>query len=121
MAEPSEANSESARVRLLELLEGDDWKFSLRAETEGKLALRWLHDRVPTRGEMVAYVVALLKANLELMCVPQGTPPGSTGIAWQMVDSRNIFVKLRIEGGFGQASQVEYAYIQSLHESAHPK
>lgn len=123
-------NRETARARLLELLEGDDceWEFSERAEREGRIVLRWLHKRMPTRWEMVEYVISLLKANTPLQCAPQGDPPGSTGIAWQMTASRNVFVKLRIceqglsevrVGGlkFGQ----EYAFIQSIHESIHPQ
>jgi len=104
----------------LELLEGDDWEFSKRARREGKLALRWLHDREPTDWEMVVYVISLLKTNTTLRCAPQGDPPGSTGNAWQLTDARNIFVKLRIAGGFGQERPQEYADIQSIHESVHP-
>ena len=108
-----------ARTRLLELLASDDWEFSKRARFEGKIALRWIYNREPNDGEMVEYVISLLKANTTLRCAPQGNPPGSTGIAWQMTDSRNIFVKLRIEGGFGEKRCKEYAYIQSIHESVH--
>jgi hypothetical protein len=65
---------------------------------------------------MVDYVVSLLKGNTPLRCAPQGDPPGSTGIAWQMTDSRKIFVKLQIcERRMGE----EFAYIQSIHESVH--
>ncbi len=120
MAEEDYENPEAARARLLELLEGDDcdWEFSERARIEGKLALRWLHDREPRELEMVEYVISLLKKKTTLRCAPQGDPPGSTGIAWQMTDARNIFVKLQIrQRRIGQ----EYAYIQSIHESAHPK
>ena len=38
-----------------------------------------------------------------------------------MTDPRNVFVKLRIEGGFGHECREEYVYIQSIHESVHPK
>ncbi len=111
---------EKARSRLLKLLEGDDcaWEFSERAEREGTFALQWLHNRMPSRWEMVSYVISLLKANTTLRCAPQGNPPGSTGIAWQMTDAKNIFVKLRIcERRMGE----EYAYIQSIHQSVHVK
>jgi hypothetical protein len=116
-------NPTGARSRLLELLEGDDceWMISDRARREGKLALRWLHEREPTDWELVEYIISVLKTNTTLRCAPQGDPPGSTGIAWQLTDARNIFVKLRIEGGFGEESREEYAYIQSIHESIHPK
>jgi len=120
MAEGHDDDPAAARSRLLELLEGDDcdWEFSERAEREGILALHWLHDRKPTRWEMVGYVISLLKTDTALRCAPQGEPPGSTGIAWQLTDARNIFVKLRIcERRIGQ----EYAYIQSIHESVHAK
>lgn len=118
MAEEQFDTPEKARTRLLELLEADDWEFSERARGEGKRALRWLHNRVPTDWEMVEYVISLLKSNTTLRCAPQGDPPGATGIAWQMTDSRNVFVKLRIgERRIGQ----EYAYIQSIHESVHPQ
>jgi hypothetical protein len=118
MAEEDDDSAEAARIRLLALLEGDDWEFSERARREGKLALRWLRDREPTDCEMVDYVISLLKKNTTLRCAPQGDPPGSTGIAWQMTDLRNVFVKLRIcERRIGQ----EYTYIQSIHESVHPQ
>ena len=118
MAEAGEDNPATARLRLLECLEGDEWEFSERAEREGLVALQWLHGRRPTRWEMVEYVIALLKTDSPLRCAPQGDPPGSTGIAWQMTDPRNIFVKLRIcERRMGQV----YVYIQSLHESVHPR
>jgi hypothetical protein len=120
MAEKDEDNQAAARSRLLELLEGEDceWELSERAEREGKAALRWLHNRFPTRWEMVEYVISLLKTKTPLRCAPQGEPPGSTGIAWQMTDAKNIFVKLQIcERRIGQ----EYAYIQSIHESVHAK
>src|SRR6059036_277451 len=116
MAEADYDTPEKARARLLELFEADEWQFSERARGEGKVALRWVHNREPRDGEMVEYVVSLLKGNTPLPCAPQGDPPGSTGIAWQMTDARNLFVKLQIrERRMGE----EYAYIQSLHESVH--
>jgi hypothetical protein len=121
MAEEDQSDSEIARARLVELLEGDDWDFSKRARCQGPSALRWLHNREPTETEMVVYVISLLKTKTTLRCAPQGNPPGSTGIAWQMTDPRNVFVKLRIEGGFGQQQPQEYAFIESIHESVHPK
>lgn len=118
MAAQGDDSSAEIRVRLLELFEIDEWKFSQRARREGKVALHWLYRREPTDGEMIHYVVELLRSRVALKCAPQGDPPGSTGIAWQMIDPRkNVFVKLRIEGGFGEQSAVEYAYIQSLHVS----
>jgi|GEM_PF-6236564 len=120
MAADEDNDPEVARTRLLELLEGDDceWQFSERARSQGKETLRWLHNRQPTDWEMVEYVIGLLKAKTELRCAPQGDPPGSRGIAWQMTDTRNVFVKLRIcERRMGE----EYAYIQSIHESVHPQ
>src|SRR5207237_6628281 len=98
MAEDDDVNPAVARSRLLELLEGDDceWELSERARCEGKLALRWLHDREPRELEMVEYVISLLKTDTTLRCSPQGDPPGSTGIAWQLTDARSIFVKLQI-------------------------
>jgi hypothetical protein len=117
MADEHDDDPAAARTRLLELLEGDDWEFSDRARGEGKVALRWLHNREPTDCEMVDYVISLLKSTTP-RCAPQGNPPGSTGIAWQMTDRRNVFVKLRIcERRIDQ----EYAYIQSIHESVHPQ
>ncbi len=108
----------AARARLLELLEGGDWRFSERARREGAIALRWLHNREPMETEMVDYLIALLQSNSTLRCAPQGNPPGSTGIAWQMTDARNIFIKLQIrEWRIGQ----EFALIQSIHESVHPQ
>ena len=118
MAQEEEDDPVAACIRLLELLDADDWTFSERARAEGKLALRWLHNREPTDWEMVEYVISLLKTNTTLRCAPQGDPPGSTGIAWQVTDRRNVFVKLRIcERRIGQ----EYAKIQSIHESVHPQ
>jgi hypothetical protein len=106
-----------ARSRLLELLEADEWELSESARLEGKVALRWLHNREPTDCDMVDHVIALLKT-LTIRCAPQGNPPGSTGIAWQMTDAMNVFVKLRIcERRIGQ----EYAFVQSIHESIHQK
>jgi hypothetical protein len=68
--------------------------------------------------ELVDYVISLLRSNTALHCAPQGDPPGSTGIAWQMTDARNVFIKLQIrERRIGQ----EYALIQSIHESVHPQ
>jgi hypothetical protein len=106
----------AARSRLLVLFDEDEYRFSERARTEGKLALRWLHNREPTEGEMVEYVVSLLESAIKLRCAPQGDPPGSKGIAWQMTDRRNIFVKLQISE---LRIDQEYAYIQSIHESVH--
>jgi hypothetical protein len=118
MGEEEYGTPEAACIRLLELLEADDWELSERARREGKVALRWLHHREPTDWELVEYVISLLKSNTTLRCAPQGDPPGSTGIAWQTTDPRNIFVKLRIcERRIGQ----EFAYIQSIHESVHPQ
>jgi len=118
MAEEDEDHEAVARLRLLELLEGDDWELSERAEREGKIALHWLHDRTPTQWELVEYVISLIKSTVEMRCSPQGDPPGSTGIAWQMTEERNIFIKLRIcERRIGE----EFAYIQSIHESVHTK
>ena len=118
MADEDFDTPEKAGARLLELFEADDWEFSERARAEGKVALRWLHKREPTDWEMVEHVISLLKGNTTLRGAPQGDPPGSTGIAWQMTDSRNVFVKLRIcERRIGE----EYAYIQSIHESVHPR
>jgi hypothetical protein len=116
MAEEADDNPEAARTRLLELLDADEWEISERARCEGKVALRWLHGREPTDCEMVDFVISLLRAGTILRCAPQGDPPGSTGVAWQMTDAHNVFVKLRIcERRIGQ----EYAYIQSIHESVH--
>jgi hypothetical protein len=118
MAEADYDTPEKARARLLELFEADEWEFSERARAEGKVDLRWLHDREPTDWEMVEYVISLLKGSTTLRCAPQGDPPGSLGIAWQMTDPRNIFVKLQIcERRMGE----EYAYIQSIHESVHAR
>jgi hypothetical protein len=117
MAEEHESDPEVARSRLLELLVGDDWEFSERARREGKLALRWLRNREPTDCEMVEYVISLLKTT-KPRPAPQGDPPGSTGIAWQMTDRSNVFFKLRIcEHRIGQ----EYALLQSIHDSVHPQ
>lgn len=115
------SDPETARARLVELLEEDEWRISERARREGSVALRWLHDCEPTDQQMVVYVISLLKTKTTLRCAPQGNPPGSTGIAWQMTDARNVFVKLRIQGGFGEQERQEYVYIQSIHESVHPK
>ncbi len=116
MAEADNKDPAPARKRLLELLDNDDWELSERARSEGKLALRWLNDRDPTDCELVSYVISLLKSSTDLRCAPQGEPPGSTGLAWQMTDDRNVFVKLRIcEKRFGE----EYAYVQSIHVSLH--
>ncbi|MBI2803813.1 MAG: hypothetical protein HYX68_02385 [Planctomycetes bacterium] len=120
MAELSDQDPASARSRLLDLLRSHEWKISERALKEGKIALRWLQRREPTEVEMVDYIIAVLTTNIVLRCAPQGNPPGSTGIAWQMTDSKNVFIKLRIAGGFGDESSEEYAYIQSIHESIHP-
>src|ERR1700722_18394632 len=110
----------AARSRLLGLLEGVGfgWEFSERARRDGKIALKWLRKRDPTELEMVEFVIAVLKTSAALRCAPQGDPPGSAGIAWQLTDARNIFIKLRIcEHRIGQ----EFAYIQRLHESDHVK
>lgn len=117
---PEEHDSpEAVRARLLELLEGDDcdWVLSERTKDEGRVVLRWLHNREPTEWEIVEYVISLLKTDLPLRSAPQGNPPGSTGMAWQMTDDSNVFVKLRIcERRIGQ----EYAHIH-IHKSVHPK
>jgi hypothetical protein len=106
----------AALARLLALLKADDWELSERARRTGKVALRWLHHREPTDCEMVDYIISLYEAGPTLRCQPQGDPPGSTGIAWQMTDARNVFIKLQVcERRMGE----EYAFIQSLHESVH--
>lgn len=120
MAEDIDEDPESARSRLLELLEGNNWELSKRTQSEGRIALRWLHDRAPMDCEIVDYVIGLLKEKTTLRCAPQGNPPGSTGLAWQMSDARNVFIKLRIEGGFGEKCPQEYVWIH-IHMSVHPK
>src|SRR5260221_14032537 len=113
MADEDNHDPDLVRCRLLELFDSDDWQFSERARREGNAALRWLHNREPTDVEMVDYIIALLKSKTTLRCAPQGDPTGSTGIAWQMTDARNVFVKLQIcEIRIGQ----EYVFIQSIHE-----
>lgn len=107
-----------ARARLLTLLKADEWRLSERARREGKVALSWLQSREPTDCEMIDHVISLLESDPALRCQPQGDPPGSTGIAWQMTDDRNVFFKLQIcEHRIGE----EYAYIQSIHTSVHPR
>ena len=109
---------DDAKACLLALLRSDEWELSERARREGTSALRWIHDRDPTDYDMVKYVITLLEADAVLRCAPQGDPPGSTGIAWQMTDSHNVFIKLQIrEYRMGH----EYAYLQSIHTSVHKK
>ncbi len=121
MADQDAVDPEPARSRLLTLFEGDEWRFTNRARLEGKLILQSLRGREPTDVEMVDHVISLLKKGTTLRCAPQGDPPGSTGVAWQLTDQEGLFVKLRIEGGFGQKIPQEYALIQSIHKSVHRK
>ena len=118
IAEEHHEKPEAARTRLLELLDGDDYRFRDRARDEGKRALRWLRNRDPTEWEMVEYIVSVLKGTATLRRAPQDDPPG---IAWQITDLRNIFVKLQICGGFGQECAQEYVLIKSIHESDYPQ
>jgi hypothetical protein len=114
IAEEHDDKPEVACARLVVLLEADEYRVSDRAREEGKRALQWLRKRDPTECEMVEYILLRLKAKVELQRQPQDDPPG---IAWQMVDPRNIFIKLQICGGFGR----EYVLIKSIHESEFPK
>ncbi len=115
MAERDHDNDPAAaRRKLIELLEGDEYRVSDRTRAQGKHALQWLRKRDPTEYEMVEYILLHLKANVTLRRQPQDDPPG---IAWQLMDPRNIFIKLQICGGFGR----EYVLIKSIHESEFPK
>ena len=116
MADEVDLNPESARKRLLELLERDDWRFNERSLADGKRDLRRIHQREPFETEIIAYVISQLTTDIPLRCAPQGDPPGAGGIAWQMTDRADVFIKLQIgEDRIGQ----EYALIQSIHASAH--
>lgn len=105
------------KQRLLELLDEGDYKLSARAIRDAKRDLHPHFGREPTESEIVQYILdALSPASVCLCSAPQGDPPGSGGIAWQMTDSNGIFIKLQIcEIRFGE----EYAYVQSCHTSKH--
>lgn len=81
---------------------------------DGTLVLCSLNSREPTEMEVVKHIVAALRSTAKLRCAPQGNPPGSTGIAWQLTDNCNVFIKLQIlEARIGE----EYVLIQSMHAS----
>ena len=105
------------KERLLELLDCGDYKLSKRAILEAKKDQYPYFGREPTESEIVQYIIASLSViDVCLRSAPQGDPPGSGGIAWQMTDNNGIFIKLQIcEIRFGE----EYAYVQSCHVSKH--
>jgi hypothetical protein len=103
--------------QLVGLLDDGEYELSQRALDEGKRDLRDYFGRDPTDSEIVQYIIDTLQTHgVCLTCAPQGNPPGSRGVAWQVTDTRQIFIKLRLqERRMGEY----YAYVQSCHRSVH--
>ena len=103
--------------QLVGLLQVGDYLLSERALREAKCDLKDHFNREPTESQIVEYVIAAL--DCQGLCLTrslQGDPPGSGGEAWQVTDSRKIFIKLRFhERRFGEV----VAYLQSCHKSVH--
>jgi hypothetical protein len=99
------------------MLEAGDYLLSQRALRDAKRDLMDHFGREPTESQIVEYVIdALVNQSLCLTRTLQGEPPGSGGEAWQLTDSRRIFIKLRFhELRFDEV----VAYLQSCHKSAH--
>lgn len=117
MATASDSDPEAIRRRILELLEEANYQLSRAAISDAEKDLLPKLGKKPSQSEIIDYVIeALSESRVVLRCAPQGNPPGSGGIAWQLTDRQGIFIKLQIrEIRFGQ----EYVFVQSCHLSKH--
>jgi hypothetical protein len=104
---------EDIRLRLIELIEADEWRITEKAERMGREFLRNIIP-VPTQLSVVNHVLKLLKqpdcSHIEVL---MGMPPGSGGVAHRIRDpvSPNLFIKFKIEE--------DIAWILSFGESKH--
>ena len=113
-------DAESARTRLIELLEDlDSWRFTDAAFNQGRVALRAVCGKTPSDCEMIDLIVKWLRARRSLDRTPMGEPPGSRGIGWVMnnPDGNNTYIKLKIE----QDGIFDIAWVISCHTSKHEK
>lgn len=91
---------EEARQELIRLLEADEYEITGKAEAEGRRILKQHMDH-PTQWAVIEFALKLLKSSFPLHAVPQGDPPGSRGIGYEMrnADGRGLYIKLKLEGG----------------------
>jgi hypothetical protein len=85
---------EEIRLRLIELIEADEWRITEKAERLGREFLRNFLP-VPTQLSIVNQVLKLLKLpDCALIEVPTGTPRASRGIAHRICDpvSPNLYI-----------------------------
>jgi hypothetical protein len=119
MAEQAHDNdSESARKKLIELLDGiDAWRFTESAFNQGRIALKVVCGKTPSDCEMIDYIVGRLRAGFPILRTLMGEPPGSRGIGWVMnnPDGNHTYIKLKIE----QDGVYDVAWIISCHTSKH--
>ena len=89
---------EEARQELIRLLDGGDYQIAGKAEAEGRRILKQSMEH-PTQWAIVAFALDLLQSNFPLHAVPQGDPPGSRGIGYEMrnADGRGLYIKLKLE------------------------
>jgi hypothetical protein len=90
---------EAVRLRLIELLQADEYRITEVARTTGR---RWFASRVdfPTEYNLINHVLQLLEDTTDpLRQVLMGDPPGSGGLAYRIVDplDRDLYVKVKIE------------------------
>src|SRR5438067_1264148 len=90
---------EEIRLRLIELIEADEWRITEKAERMGRDFLRGFIP-IPTQLSIVNHILSLLKQpDCSLIEVLMGTPRGSGGVAHRIRDpmSPNLYIKVKIE------------------------
>jgi hypothetical protein len=107
----------TARRKLVELLEADEWKFTRPALEQGREALKGVIRDPPGECAIIDYILGLLKGNFPLLRTLLGEPPGSCGVGWVMnnPDGRHTYIKLKI----AEDGRREYALVMSCHASKH--
>jgi hypothetical protein len=91
---------DEVRRELIRQLEAAECEITEKAEREGRQALR-RYMAFPTQWAVYNYALQHLKANFPLHAVPQGDPPGSRGVGYEMrnVDGQGLYIKLKLEDG----------------------
>ncbi len=116
-AQDANKDEASARKRLVELLEADEWKFTKPALEQGREALKGVIRDPPGECAIIDYLLSKLRREFPLTRTLLGEPPGSSGIGWVMnnPDGRHTYIKLKIvEDGLR-----EHALVVSCHPSKH--
>jgi len=89
-----ELTADEARTRLIELLEAEECRITDKAERAGRQILgQWMP--LPTQWAIFEFALQRLRDNFPLHAVPQGDPPGSRGVAYEMrnVDGKGLYIQ----------------------------